>query len=705
MPLPEGLLRPASGSGVDPTQLGAALGTPAYMAPEQAAGQLDQLGPATDIYALGATLFNILTDRPPVDGEDIGEVLRKVQSGEVGFNAWRSRLGAGGVSPLRKAASSLRGLTSPAQLRAICLKAMSVNPADRYASALDLARDVERCLADEPVSAYPEPLRLRLRRFARRHRTLVTSAAAVLVVALLGLAVVAALLSLKNSELTTAYTQEQAARTRAQEAEEQARTSAATAATQRQLALATLSSVVADIHGELRGRSELQDLRKKLLGTAQTGLEKVARSADTATGIDRGQLEVQRQLGDIFVALEIGGTQKGLSHWKNARDLARALAAADPKDRERQRELAQVLLRLANAHQLLAQSQEASESALEGVALLESLQEGRQLSAADREELTEAYAALGDILLLQGRLSDAAPAYRKSHAYLTETANPNEIKVFQLLMSYIKQVEIAIPLGELDKAGRFAEEAVKLAKAMVMLDPAPGMKHALSRALTKQGDVARERKDWPIARAAFQQTLELDREFARADPQNADLQRSLYLSLVRLGEIHFRLKEHAQAQRLYDESLQLRRQLHEADPKNELYRRELAILYLRRGDLFQKQGDYAAARDAFHHMRKLTELGVAADPETPQMKAELALAWLRLGGLDLELQDFAAAHQDFQQACDVLLPLVEGGVLSRENELVDSAQQQRRTAQMLQALAPAWQEQAAWPLIWGWPRF
>jgi serine/threonine protein kinase len=205
-PLALDLLRPASGSNFDPTQEGTIVGTPAYMSPEQAAGQLDQLGPATDIYALGATLYTILTNRPPVEGKDLGEMLRKVQAGEVGFNSNAdcadSRREEQASSSLRKSAESAFQIPRP--LKAITQKAMSLNPQDRYPSALDLARDVEQYLADEPVSAYREPWNLRLRRFARRHRTLVTSAAAVLVVAILGLGVGLIVVGGLNRQLATA---------------------------------------------------------------------------------------------------------------------------------------------------------------------------------------------------------------------------------------------------------------------------------------------------------------------------------------------------------------------------------------------------------------------------------------------------------------------------------------------------------------------
>jgi tetratricopeptide (TPR) repeat protein len=150
------------------TATGDVLGTPAFMSPEQAAGRHDAVGPASDIYGLGATLYALLTGQPPSDGDSVAEVLRRVQRGDF--------------PPPRE----LRPGT-PRPLEAICLKAMAREPAARYATALEMAADLERWLADEPVRAYREPWAGRARRWVRRHRTLVTTLAAVLLItALLG---------------------------------------------------------------------------------------------------------------------------------------------------------------------------------------------------------------------------------------------------------------------------------------------------------------------------------------------------------------------------------------------------------------------------------------------------------------------------------------------------------------------------------------
>jgi serine/threonine protein kinase len=145
----------AEGRAAGLTQDGTALGTLAYMSPEQAAGRLDLVGAHSDIYGLGATLYCLLTGQAPFTGSAGQDVLRRVRQGA--FPPPED------VNP-----------EVPAPLAAICRKAMSLKPQDRYPTALALAEDVENFLADEPVTAYREPLLTRLARWGRQHVVLVT---------------------------------------------------------------------------------------------------------------------------------------------------------------------------------------------------------------------------------------------------------------------------------------------------------------------------------------------------------------------------------------------------------------------------------------------------------------------------------------------------------------------------------------------------
>jgi WD40 repeat protein len=180
--LAEGPLRPISGSGSVRTVLGSAVGTPSYMSPEQAAGRRDLVGPCSDVYGLGATLYSLLTGTVPVVGTDDADVVQRVQKGAFA----RPRAVVSGI---------------PAALEAICLKAMALQPQQRYASARALAEDLEHWLADEPVIAYAEPRWARLARWGRHHKPLVTGAAALLLTAVPALALGLVLLGRANTQI------------------------------------------------------------------------------------------------------------------------------------------------------------------------------------------------------------------------------------------------------------------------------------------------------------------------------------------------------------------------------------------------------------------------------------------------------------------------------------------------------------------------
>lgn len=157
-----------SSSPFDETQAGSVVGTPAYMSPEQAAGQTETVGPPTDVYALGAILYEILTGRPAYVGKDGLEILSQIHAG-----------------PPPSALATKRGL--PKSLVKICEKAMERHIDRRYTNAAELALDLERWFADEPVTAYVEPLHVRAGRWARRHRTVVAVTATVLLLLFVGL--------------------------------------------------------------------------------------------------------------------------------------------------------------------------------------------------------------------------------------------------------------------------------------------------------------------------------------------------------------------------------------------------------------------------------------------------------------------------------------------------------------------------------------
>ena len=184
-PEAEATLRPGLQSDNTETRVGVTIGTPAYMSPEQSEGRAAVVGPASDVYSLGATLYCLVTGRAPLSDNELENMFVRLRRGEID-------------------APRQVNHRVPASLEAIVIKAMALRPDDRYPSAQALGQDVERWLADEPVMARQEPYSERLRRWMRRHRTAVAASAAAFFMATAGLTAVLVVQTDANFKLRSA---------------------------------------------------------------------------------------------------------------------------------------------------------------------------------------------------------------------------------------------------------------------------------------------------------------------------------------------------------------------------------------------------------------------------------------------------------------------------------------------------------------------
>jgi tetratricopeptide (TPR) repeat protein len=285
----ETLAPSAADGGPGETAMGSAVGTPAYMSPEQAAGRWDVVAQPSDVYGLGAVLYAVLTGRPPLEGGNWPQQQQKIQRGD--FPRPRQ------VKP-----------AAPRALEAVCLKAMAAEPVGRYPSAQALADDVERWLADEPVSAHADPLPARARRWGRKHPGALAGLAAAVIVGLLGLATGAALLGRVNRQMSRVNRDLDAARQEAVDAAGKER-EANERAQARLAQIEKVNDTLNSIFGELDPLAE-QKAGKPLREVLGERLDRAALSLD-------GQA-----VGDPLVVAKLqhtlGRTQLGLGYPRKA---------------------------------------------------------------------------------------------------------------------------------------------------------------------------------------------------------------------------------------------------------------------------------------------------------------------------------------------------------------------------------------------------
>jgi tetratricopeptide (TPR) repeat protein len=178
------------------TASGAVFGTPAYMAPEQASGRTRDVGPATDVYSLGAILYELITGRTPFRGESVLELLEMVRSADP-------------VPPRRLSP------TTPRDLETVCLKCLEKDPAKRYPSAEALANDLRRVQNGEPIEARPVGRWERAVKWVKR-RPAVAAVLALLVVMAVGGTALAVVATRAQKDAIAAAGQEKKAKETAQ---------------------------------------------------------------------------------------------------------------------------------------------------------------------------------------------------------------------------------------------------------------------------------------------------------------------------------------------------------------------------------------------------------------------------------------------------------------------------------------------------------
>jgi serine/threonine-protein kinase len=615
-------------STVATTRPGSLLGTPAYMSPEQASGHGDAVGPASDLYSLGATLYTLLTGRVPIEGEGELEVVRKVQRGEV--------------VPPRQVKPAV-----PRALEAVCLKAMALRPEDRYGTALELAAEVEHWLADEPVRAYREPLPVRLRRWGRRHRPLVTGAAALLVTAVVALAV----------STSVVHRQQQETKAALQEAERQRDRANTNFTLARDAVEKTITRVAQD--GRLK-QADFHKLRRELLASAVPFYEEFVRQpgADAPLEADRGR--AYGRLGSV--RSEIGEKVQAVEAYTQMRTIFTRLTADFPGERDYRQELA------TSANDLGVLLTDLGKR-VEAEAAFRIAGENYDRLAADfpavpdyRQRLGSSHSNRGNLLAGLGKPEEARAAY---HAAL-EVQKPLAAD-FPAVPAYRQELAtnsnnlgaLLASLGQWTDAEAMYRAALEIQQPLAAEFPAvAGYRQDLARSYYNLGILLAARRRWEEAQTAHQAARGIRERLAADFPAVAGYRQDLARSHNTLGNLLARLEKRTEAETAYGAAMEIQKGLVADFPAVPVYRRDLAASFNNLGALLANLSRWEEAEAAYHAARGWQEQLAADFPAVPDYAVDLAHTYGNLGNVRQESGQPEASLDWYAKAIARLEPVL-----------------------------------------------
>jgi serine/threonine protein kinase/tetratricopeptide (TPR) repeat protein len=550
------------------TRSGTILGTPSYMAPEQADGNSSSVGPLADQYSLGAILYELLTGRPPFRSESVWDLLQQVRTREP-------------VPP-----SHLRPKV-PRDLETVCLKALQKEPSKRYAHCAALAEDLRRFVAGEPIVARPIGNAERLWRWCRRNPKI-----AALTAAVFGLLVaVIVILVGFTMRLAREKADKELALEQAVQQEKQARSAEKTAGDTGAIEQDLLRSMLSEVHELARDIPGSVDLQEEVTRLAMDGSERISRITagehDFRAHPDLGRIRLKaiEQLGSL---LYNKNPEEAARNYEQAYALAKQLAEAQPESDKAQSNLAAMLLTLGQL----------------------------RLSKGD---LTAARRYFIDALNIRIQIHD--------HPQSKDLTEVERKLMLAYTYPWLCQLEQANPYEE----RRLNRLALTLQRQAVALEP-ENREALQSLAVTCLGLGGISEKLHQLAEAGdyYREAVQVYDRIDPAILKKRVVRRMRARAGVSLGETLLRLRQPGAARTHYELAVEVYKTQYEEEPRNGGLRYSLFNAYYGLGTAAAGSGATDVAADSFKQAIALNEPRLR-DPKDVGARLEIMLCRARLG--------------------------------------------------------------------------
>lgn len=656
----------------DKTLAGTIVGTPGYMSPEQAIGGNEQLTIASDIYSLGATLFQIMTNTIPfmhtgqashVQADRQGAASVPTPQAETSVCV-ESTIQYGTRPPLDRLGSF------PAPLAAICRKAMQFEAHKRYASAERLAADLEAWLLDEPVSVLVETRFQKVRRWAKSHPAMVAGGLASLLFTLLAMGIILSILSLKNESLRQANLREQAAARSSANNATIAKKNGDEAVRQRERVLGILKTFLFDVERGLTNVPGGAAVQRNVLTTVLNKLGEVSNEFTAEDQFNQSSAMALVDLGDLFSRVGTTEIQLHLPQWNQiplspleaagqmyaeAMKIAKRSEAMEGQDARQM--IAMILQKQAEILRQTARTPEALTLLDESLAMRRKLLDESPESIDSAMGVVLALDYRGTIYLQDGDFSNAREVFDETKSILTQLAeqSPNDFDIKRRLSVSLSRIaDIAVHDGDLDLAAKLYDQDLAITTELYLSRPDNlTAKRDFCISLDRMGNISAKRGLLEQAMDSYLESRRLREELHAAEPTDRKTSQDLFVSYMKGGDTRMLMNDVASAQADYQKALSLADELARTDPLNATARRFQSVSAEVLADvaIAQMQLD-----DALQYAQKSLAISqelLLKDPSDGQMRRDLYICYLKVAKVYLARKDFSDCYTQLDLALDV----------------------------------------------------